>query len=335
MERLSRDEVSTAFEPVADNLAEIERLLEKATDAPTPFLGEVSSHLTHAGGKRIRPAVTVFSSRLGTGADHNVLKSAAAIELTHMATLYHDDVIDEADLRRGVPSANAKWDNTVAILAGDFLFARSSGMAAEVGGRIPGVLADAIALVVEGQILQLEADFDSSRTFEHYFATITGKTAALFEASSRIGAILGGLDSRTEEVLAEFGRSFGLAFQVADDLLDLTASENELGKPPGTDLRDGVFNLPVIWALEKEEGLRRLIGSSDVDLERILQIVVSTGAFDRSREFARLHVEEALGHLEKVPDVAAKKSLEVLARLVVERIPDPDAPGVGAVAGQR
>lgn len=333
MEPLSRDEVSTAFEPVASDLAQIEVLLGEATHSPTPFLGEVSSHLTHAGGKRIRPAVTVFTSRLGSGADRNVLVSAAAIELTHMATLYHDDVIDEADLRRGVPSANAKWDNTVAILAGDFLFARSSSMAAEVGDRVPGILADAIAQVVEGQLLQLEADFDPSRTFEHYFATITGKTAALFEASARIGAILGGLDARGEEVMVEFGRSFGLAFQVADDLLDLTATENELGKPPGTDLRDGVYNLPVIWALEKEDELRGLIGSSDVDLERILEIIVSTGSFDRSREFARLHVEEALSHLEGAPDVAARKSLEVLTRLVVERIPDPEAPGVGAAAG--
>ena len=333
MEPLSRDEVSTAFEPVANDLAQIEALLGEATNSPTPFLGEVSSHLTHAGGKRIRPAVTVFASRLGTGADRNVLKSAAAIELTHMATLYHDDVIDEADLRRGVPSANAKWDNTVAILAGDFLFARSSAMAAEVGNRVPGILADAIALVVEGQLLQLEADFDPSRTFEHYFATITGKTAALFEAAARIGAILGGLDTRVEKVMAEFGRAFGLAFQVADDLLDLTATENELGKPPGTDLRDGVYNLPVIWALEKEDELRGLIGSGDVDLERILEIIVSTGSFDRSREFARLHVEEALGHLEGAPDVPAKKSLEVLTRLVVDRIPDPEAPGVGAATG--
>lgn len=330
MEPLSRDEVSAAFEPVADDLAEVENILGEATESPTPFLSEVASHLTHAGGKRIRPAVTIFSSKLGTGSDRGVLMSAAAIELTHMATLYHDDVIDEADLRRGVPSANSKWDNTVAILAGDFLFARSSALAAEVGDRVPRILADAIALVVEGQLLQLEADFDTSRTFDHYFATINGKTAALFEAAARIGALLGGLDSHSEEAAASFGRSFGLAFQVADDLLDLIATQDELGKPPGTDLRDGVYNLPVIWALEKEPEVRGFLGSSDVDLERVLEAVVSTGSFDRSRDYARQHVEEALDHLRGAPVTVANKSLEVLTRLVVDRIPDPEAPGVAA-----
>ena len=299
----------------------------EAGQAPSPFLGEVASYLTGAGGKRIRPAVTLLASRLGNSSDPKAIMAAAAIEITHMATLYHDDVIDEGDLRRGVPSANAKWGNTVAILAGDFLFARSSSLAAEVGGRVPRILADAIASVVEGQLLQLEADFDVSRNLDHYLRTISGKTAALFEAAARIGALLGGLDGNAESAVASFGRSFGMAFQVADDLLDLTASEEELGKPPGSDLREGVYNLPVIWAIENRPGLTDLLGSPDVDVDEVRNVVLETGAFDRARELASSHAQDALSHLTMAEHRQPRDALEDLTRLVVERIPDPRTAG--------
>ena len=305
-------------------------MLMEAGRAPSPFLGEVAGHLTSAGGKRIRPAVTLLASRLGDSSDPKAIMAAAAIEITHMATLYHDDVIDEGDLRRGVPSANAKWGNTVAILAGDFLFARSSSLAAEVGGRVPRILADAIASVVEGQLLQLEADFDVSRDLDHYVSTISGKTAALFEAAARIGALLGGLDETAESAVASFGRSFGMAFQVADDLLDLTASEEELGKPPGSDLREGVYNLPVIWAIENRPELTGLLGSSDVDVDEVRNIILETGAFDRSMQLASSHAQDALGHLRAVEHRQPRDALENLTRLVVERIPDPRVTGGAA-----
>ena len=305
-------------------------MLIEASRAPSPFLGEVAGHLTSAGGKRIRPAVTLLASRLGNSSDPKTIMAAAAIEITHMATLYHDDVIDEGDLRRGVPSANAKWGNTVAILAGDFLFARSSGLAAEVGGRVPRILADAIASVVEGQLLQLEADFDVSRHLDHYLRTISGKTAALFEAAARIGALLGSLDGTAESAVASFGRSFGMAFQVADDLLDLTASEEELGKPPGSDLREGVYNLPVIWAIENRPGLTGLLGSTDVDVDEVRKIILETGAFDRAMQLAASHAQDALGHLTTVERGEARDALENLTRLVVERIPDPRTAGGAA-----
>lgn len=330
MEPLYRDEVSAAFEPVADQLAKVEAMLMEASQAPSPFLGEVAGHLTSAGGKRIRPAVTLLASRLGNSSDPKATMAAAAIEITHMATLYHDDVIDEGDLRRGVPSANAKWGNTVAILAGDFLFARSSGLAAEVGGRVPRILADAIASVVEGQLLQLEADFDVSRNLDHYLRTISGKTAALFEAAARIGALLGGLDGSAESAVASFGRSFGMAFQVADDLLDLTASEEELGKPPGSDLREGVYNLPVIWAIENRPGLTGLLGSTDVDVDEVRKIILETGAFDRAVQLASSHAQDALGHLTTMEHRPPRDALENLTRLVVERIPDPRTAGGAA-----
>ena len=330
MEPLYRDEVSAAFEPVGDQLAQVEVMLMEAGRAPSPFLEEVAGHLTSAGGKRIRPAVTLLASRLGNSSAPKAIMAAAAIEITHMATLYHDDVIDEGDLRRGVPSANAKWGNTVAILAGDFLFARSSSLAAEVGGRVPRILADAIASVVEGQLLQLEADFDVSRNLDHYLRTISGKTAALFEAAARIGALLGGLDPSAQGAVASFGRSFGMAFQVADDLLDLTASEEELGKPPGSDLREGVYNLPVIWAIENHPGLTDLLGSTDVDVDEVRKIILETGAFDRSRELASSHAQDALGYLATVEHGQPRDALENLARLVVERIPDPRTAGGAA-----
>lgn len=330
MEPLYRDEVSAVFEPVADQLAEVEEMLTEASQAPTPFLAEVAGHLTSAGGKRVRPAVTLLASNLEGSRDSKAVMAAAAIEITHMATLYHDDVIDEGDLRRGVPSANAKWGNTVAILAGDFLFARSSSLAAEVGGRVPRILADAIASVVEGQLLQLEADFDVGRDLDHYLSTISGKTAALFEAAARIGALLGDLDEKDENEVASFGRSFGMAFQVADDLLDLTASEEELGKPPGSDLREGVYNLPIIWAIEEHPEIAGLLGSREVDVDEVREVVLETAAFDRAIQYASGHAQDAMEHLTAMPTGQARDALETLTRLVVERIPDPRAAGGAA-----
>lgn len=322
MESLWRDEVGVALEPIADDLDRIEKILIGASRGSTGFLTEAASHLYQAGGKRLRPALVVLGSLLGSGPDKPVHLTAAAIEMTHMATLYHDDVIDEADLRRGVPSANEKWGNIVAILAGDYLFARSSSLAAEVGGDVPRVLADAIAGVVQGQVMELETAHDTKRSKEHYFATIGGKTASLIEASTRLGASLGGCPDATVRALAEFGSSFGYAFQIADDLLDLTATKEDLGKAPGTDLRDGVYTLPLILAMQKDSSLAAKLGPAP-NLDEILPTVFSTGAFDGSLRVASDHVERALKALGLVPPGPARSALERLTKLVVERVPSP------------
>ncbi|HEX9315572.1 MAG TPA: polyprenyl synthetase family protein [Actinomycetota bacterium] len=247
--------------------------------------------------------------------------TGAAIELTHLATLYHDDVIDEADTRRGVPSANGKWGNIVAILVGDFLFARASSIAADVGGEVPRVLADAIARVVQGQVRELEHLYDCRRPVEHYYATVDDKTGALLEASSRLGAVLGGCPEDQAEPLRLFGAAFGMAFQIADDLLDLSATQEDLGKPPGTDLRDGVYTLPLLYAVETEPSLADQLGTPQPDVDLIRKTVVRTGAFQRALDVAAEHVGEALTHLEGAPEGPARDSLERLTRLIIDRVP--------------
>lgn len=324
MEPLSRDEVGAALGIVADDLERIESILMDASGAAVEFLAEVTTYLSKAGGKRLRPALLALASRLGTGPRWDTDATAAAIEMTHLATLYHDDVIDDADLRRGVPSANEKWGNTVAILAGDYLFARSSSLAADVGGEVPRVLADAIALVVQGQVRELDATYDTGRTAEHYFATIADKTAALIEASTRLGASLAGCPPELVELLRRFGNAFGFAFQIADDLLDLVATEDDLGKPPGTDLRDGVYTLPVILAIKAEDGLAATLSGPELDVDAVRESVVRTGAFAEALDAARQHAARALAILKGAPDGPAKESLVRLTRLIVDRVPVPD-----------
>ena len=321
MEPLSRDEVGLAFEPIAPDLERIEKIMIEVSAGATSFLTEFTTYLTKAGGKRLRPALTVLAAHLGKGHNPDVDVTAAAIEMTHLATLYHDDVIDEADLRRGVPSANQKWGNKVAILAGDYLFARASKISAEVGGEVPAVLADAIAQVVQGQIMELESAYDPRRTEDKYLRTIHGKTASLLEACTGLGSSLGGCDTAVNGAMKKFGIAFGYAFQVADDLLDLAATEEELGKLPGTDLRDGVYTLPVIFAAQAEPALIEKLGTPSVDVDWIREATVDCGAFNRARSAAEGYVEQALGLLELTPAGEARSTLQALTRLVVDRVP--------------
>ena len=331
MESLSRDEVADVLETIAPDLERVEAILLEASTAGTPFLTESASYLTKAGGKRLRPALVALSSHLWSGSEAPLKapddafaradSTGAAIELTHLATLYHDDVIDEADTRRGVPSANGKWGNIVAILVGDFLFARASSIAADVGGEVPRVLADAIARVVQGQVRELEHLYDCRRPVEHYYATVDDKTGALLEASSRLGAVLGGCPEDRAESLRLFGAAFGMAFQIADDLLDLSATQEDLGKPPGTDLRDGVYTLPLLYAVESEPSLADQLGTPQPDVDLIRKTVVRTGAFRRALDVAAGHVRQALTYLECAPEGAARDSLERLTRLIIDRVP--------------
>jgi heptaprenyl diphosphate synthase len=321
VESLSRDQVADVLETIAPDLERVEAILLEASTAGTPFLTESASYLTKAGGKRLRPALVALSSHLWSECGPRADSTGAAIELTHLATLYHDDVIDEADTRRGVPSANGKWGNIVAILVGDFLFARASSIAADVGGEVPRVLADAIARVVQGQVRELEHLYDCRRPVEHYYATVDDKTGALLEASSRLGAVLGGCPEDQAEPLRLFGAAFGMAFQIADDLLDLSATQEDLGKPPGTDLRDGVYTLPLLYAVESEPSLADQLGTPQPDVDLIRKTVVRTGAFQRALDVAAGHAGQALTYLEGAPAGAARDSLERLTRLIIDRVP--------------
>lgn len=322
MEPLSREEVASAFAGIADHLERVEKLIYETSSSSTPALTEFSTYLTAAGGKRFRPAMMVLTSLLGGGPSEDVLRTAAAMEMTHLATLYHDDVIDEAATRRGVPSANEKWGDKVAILAGDYLFTRAAGLAARVGGEVPGVLADAIASVVQGQVDELEAAFNPRRSVDSYMNTIRGKTASLLEASTYLGARLGGCSDEGCAAARRFGNAMGFAFQIADDLLDLAADAEETGKPPGNDLKEGVYTLPVIFAVDADPTVASLLGEATVDVEAVRMAVSRSGAFAKARDVATDRVTMAIRELESFGPSDTRSTLTRLTELIVERVPD-------------
>ena len=237
-----------------EDLEKIETELRLSVETSDQVLSEVATHLIEAGGKRIRPILALAAARaVGEDAPIGVIRGASAVELVHLASLYHDDVMDEANERRGVVSVNARWGNLIAVVSGDFLLARAAGIAARLGSEIAELLADTLAAMCEGQIAEVKAGFNPDRTKEEYFHAISGKTASLMATSARIGALAAQGERSRVDLLTEIGHNFGMLFQIRDDVLDVAANRQELGKLPGQDLIEGVYNLPVILALESSE----------------------------------------------------------------------------------
>ncbi|HYV60728.1 MAG TPA: polyprenyl synthetase family protein, partial [Acidimicrobiia bacterium] len=242
---------------------------------------------------------------------------AVAIELVHQGSLYHDDVIDEAETRRGVPSVNARWSNIVAILAGDFLLARASALAARLGGEVAEILASTIAELCRGQVLELQHLFDIDRSEEGYCSAIEGKTASLFGTSCRVGGMVSGVAEPTLDALTRYGFHLGMCFQIVDDVLDITATDATLGKPAGQDLVEGVYTLPVIHAIASTPALRERLGHplDGEQLAEVRRLAVSDGAIGAALGMARGHAAKAGGALDGAadlePDVCA-----ALTRLV-------------------
>ena len=261
-------------------LVRVERALAGATTATDPFLSEVAGHLANAGGKRLRPALVVAAAAVsrpaGGGIPDEVIQGGVAVELVHLGSLYHDDVMDEAEYRRGVDSVNAKWGNLVAILAGDFLLARASEIAASLGTEVAGLLARTIGDLCEGEVGQLRYAFDPSRPEPAYLSSIAGKTASLMATSARIGALVGGAPRPWVDALTAYGRALGMAFQIWDDVRDLVCSEEHLGKPAGHDMVEGTYTLPVLRAL--------LIPGVGDDLRALLGRPLDPPARDKARD---------------------------------------------------
>jgi len=304
---------SLELAPLADDLARVEVRLRESVDHPDRFLGEVAAHLVEAGGKRIRPTLTLCATYSATHADRPVsddaVTGAVAVELVHLGSLYHDDVIDEAETRRGVPSVNARWSNIVAILSGDFLLARASSLAASLGAGVAGLLADTIGELCRGQVLELQHLFDVGRSEEAYSSCIEGKTAALFATAARVGGMVSEVDEPTLDALTTYGLHLGMCFQVVDDVLDLTATDEALGKPTGQDLIEGIYTLPVIYALSETPSLADLLGGrlDDRALAEVRDLATRNGAVPAALAVARDHAKkasEALDGAEKLdPDV--------------------------------
>jgi len=316
-------------EDLRSRLDHVEEALAAAVASDVPLVSEAAGYLLAAGGKRFRPMLVLLGGRFGDPDDPRLVPGAVAIELTHLATLYHDDVIDEADHRRGTPSANSRWDNTVAILTGDFLFARASQVASDLGTDVTRLLARTIAEVCEGQIREAQIIGRIETEEAGYLDVIRRKTASLIGTSCRLGGLVCDADPEVVERLERFGRTLGMAFQLSDDIMDLTADRAVLGKEPGADLREGVYTLPVIHALRgsaRRDELRDLLASGPPTgdrLEAALQIVRSDGSLDRSRAAVGEAVRAALDEAAGFPPGAATDALVHLSGFIAARCGAP------------
>lgn len=229
----------------------VEAALIAAVRTRDAYLTEIASHLIVAGGKRLRPVMTLAAAQIGNAlpVSDDIISGGIACELVHLGSLYHDDVMDEGTTRRGVETVNAKWGNLQAILAGDFLLSRASEIAASLGTEIAGLLARTIGQLCEGQIEELRHTYDAARTVPSYLLSIEGKTASLFATAARVGAIVSGRDRHEVDALTNYGTSFGMVFQIVDDILDIISTDDQLGKPAGHDMEEGVYTLPVLLTL--------------------------------------------------------------------------------------
>lgn len=307
-------------------LDQVEQALEKSVRVESSgLLSETSSYLIAAGGKRFRAMLVLLAGYFGDPSDPRLIGGSVSIELVHLATLYHDDVIDEADARRGAPSANTRWDNTVAILSGDFLFARASEISTELGADVCRLLARTIAILCDGQIREVDSSAKVEQPESNYLEIIRRKTASLIATSCRLGGMLSDATPEHTDILEEFGDALGMAFQLSDDIMDITATQLELGKEPGSDLRLGVYTAPVLHALahdEHREELARILGHGPPDgelLDRALQIVRGGGSIDHARRAVTAEVGRAIGLARRLPPGPAKHALEQLARFLAAR----------------
>jgi heptaprenyl diphosphate synthase len=283
-----------------DDRARIERAMRDAVVTSDTYLTEIASHLIVAGGKRLRPVLAVVSGQVaGEAASDDVVRGGVACELVHLGSLYHDDVMDEAETRRGVDTVNARWGNLQAILAGDFLLSRASEIAASLGTEVAGLLARTIGWLCEGQIEELRHTYDVTRGDESYLRSIHGKTASLYGTAARIGGIVAGLDADRVDALTDYGNAYGMVFQMVDDVLDLTATAEQLGKPAGHDLEEGVYTLPVIRTIEAggttADELSDLLGKplGPAERDKALAIVRSGDGIEAALDVARGFVGDA------------------------------------------
>ena len=307
-------------------MEEVEAELESAIVSEAAFVTDAARHLLHAGGKRFRPLLVLLTAEAGDPDADGVLTAACVVELTHLASLYHDDVMDEAVLRRGAESANARWDNLVAILTGDFLFSKSSELTAELGDDAVRVQARTFTRLVEGQILETLGPGDDEDPLEHYLRVVAGKTGALIATSARYGARFGGASLEVEEALTAYGEKIGAAFQLSDDILDIASDSGESGKTPGTDLREGVPTLPVLIAARStnpaDARLLELLGadlSEDGLHAEALGLLRKHPAMDDARAYVLQRATEARALLRVLPEGPVRDALDAFAEVVATR----------------
>ena len=310
-----------------DRMAFVEGELARHVRSRTPYVTEAASHLLAAGGKRFRPLLVLLAAEAGSRPEsQDVVDAACVVELTHIGSLYHDDVMDEATLRRGADSANARWDNHVAILTGDFLFAKSSELTAGLGPDAVRIQAETFARLVEGQILETVQPGPGEDPLAHYLDVVAGKTGSLISTSARYGAMFGGTSAEVELALTSYGDIVGTAFQLSDDILDIASDAGESGKTPGTDLREGVATLPVLMARTSGDPAdARLHALLDADLTddhrhaEALDLLRKHPAMDQAREYVVGRAAEAKALLVALPPGPVREALEAFADVVATR----------------
>ncbi|MEU7893517.1 polyprenyl synthetase family protein [Nonomuraea sp. NPDC049152] len=314
-ERLAQD--------LASGLASVEKLLRTSVESEDAFVTEASKHLIEAGGKRFRTMMVLLAAQFGDPSAPGVVPAAVVIELTHLATLYHDDVMDEAPVRRGSPSANARWDNTVAILTGDYLFAQASEILADLGAEAIKIQAQTFSRLVRGQIRETIGPSAGVDPIHHYIRVLADKTGSLIATSGRFGGLLAGAPADVVERLSSACEAIGVAWQLGDDLLDVASESAESGKTPGTDLREGIRTLPVLYALESSPSarLRELLAGpvAEEDVAETLELLRADQGMARARQELDAWVNRARADLGALPDIPARAAFLALCDYVVER----------------
>ncbi|MFI5085480.1 MAG: polyprenyl synthetase family protein [Actinomycetales bacterium] len=314
---------------IVQSLAKVEKQLREAIASSDPLADATSRHLVEAGGKRIRPLLTLLAAQLGDGARPEVVQAAVVVELTHLATLYHDDVMDSAPFRRGAPTAHEVWGNSVAILTGDLIFARASILVSELGGEALGIQARTFERLCLGQLHETVGPRPDEDPLEHYLSVIADKTGSLVAAAGQLGAIFAGAPQEFQNVMVEYGERVGVAFQLADDVIDVTGAKVKSGKSPGTDLREGVPTLPVLL-------LRRAAAAGDSSAVAVLELVDGDLSGDdalaaavaalrahpvteQSWAVAREWADSAVAALAPLPEGEVREALGSFAAAVVSR----------------
>ena len=314
-------------ESVRDGVARIEEMIAAELRSGDELMTEAVLHLFKAGGKRFRPLFTVLAAQIGPNPDAwEVTVAGSVLELVHLATLYHDDVMDEAQMRRGVPSANARWGNNIAILAGDYLFATASRLVSQLGPDAVRIIAETFALLVTGQMRETKGAVDADDAVAHYLKVVAEKTACLIAVSGQFGGTFAGANADQVERLSRIGAIVGTVFQISDDIIDINSDPDESGKLPGTDLREGVHTLPVLYALAETgpaaDRLREILKgpvTDDETLAEALALLRASGGIAAAKATVAQYAAQARAELAGLPDVPGRRALASLVDYTVNR----------------
>ena len=312
---------------IAEDLAVIEAALRDASFGGDEMFSEVSRHMMAAGGKRFRAMLVLLAARFGDSRDKRIVPAAVAIELTHLASLFHDDVMDEASMRRGRPSANSRYGNSVAILAGDYLFARASRILADLGAEAIRIQAETFCSLCDGQLAETVGPREGEDALDHYMRVIDGKTGSLIATSGRFGAMFSGAPADVTDLIADACLRIGIAWQLSDDVLDVASSSAQSGKSPGTDLKQGVRSLPVLCALRStapgEARLRYLLAECDLTDPNLhaeaLTLLRQSPAMEEARTSVREWISGARALVDRLPDTPARAAFSALCDFVTTR----------------